>query len=262
MMAATPTVRCPHCGRDNRLGARFCAGCGKPLAETASPRSDVSSNPAVAKQEAVKAAQKLWDITKTVVTIGGRTAWQELTNPPVALDGKVVECFEVDALTPPHEPAFWGFVAATIVLAVFALAGQWLFPLIATVVTLVLSWLRWERPFFSLLAWKGLLAWLGRPAQVPSAYLKVQTPSGEVQVTLLGERQGDLPQVGDRLWVWGIYEDKAMTKWRAWKVQQVSPDGQPQGRPCQVPRLFPLVPLLFFVSLGATLLGWLISWLR
>lgn len=262
MMAATPTVRCPHCGRDNRAGARFCTGCGKPLAEAAPPRSDVPFAPTVAKQEAAKAAQKLWDITKTVVTVGGRTAWQELTNPPVALDGKLVERFEVEALTPPNEPAFWGFVAATFVLTVFAVAGQWLFPLIATVATLVLSWLRWERPFFSLLAWKRFLTWLGKPAQVPSAYLKVQTPTGEVQVTLLGERQGDLPQIGDRLWVWGIYEDKTMTKLRAWKVQRVSPDGQPQGQPCQGPRLFPLVPLLFFISLGATLLGWLLSWLR
>jgi hypothetical protein len=262
MMAATPTVRCPHCGRDNRAGARFCAGCGKPLAETASPHSDISPAPAVAKEEAVKAAQKLWDITKTVVTIGARTAWQELTDPPAALDGTVTERFEVEAITPPNEPAFWVFVASVIVLAVFALAGHWFFPFVATVVTLVLSWLRWKRPFFSPLALKGLLSLLGKPAQVPSAYLKVQAPTGEVQVTLLGERQGELPQVGDRLRLWGIYEDKAMTKLRAWKVQRIDEAGQPQGEPCQVPRLFPFVPALFFASLAATILGWLIAWLR
>ncbi|MFA0750581.1 MAG: hypothetical protein SLRJCFUN_000984 [Candidatus Fervidibacter sp.] len=259
MMAATPTLRCPHCGRDNRAGARFCAGCGKPLAETASSRSDIPSAPAVAKEEAAKAAQKLWDITKTVVTVGGRTAWQELTDPPAALEGTLIERFEAEAVTPPNEPAFWGFVAAVLVLLVFALTGRWFFPLVATVVTLVLSWLRWKRPFFSPLAWKSLSALLGKPSQVPSAYLKVQTPTGEVQVTLLGERQGDLPQIGDRLRLWGIYEDKAMTKLRAWKVQPIDEASQPKGEPCQVPRLFPLIPSLFFASLALTLLGWLLS---
>ncbi len=261
-MAATPTVRCPHCGRDNRVGARFCAGCGKPLTAESAPPPQAPSTPAVAQEEAVKAAQKLWDIAKTVVTVGGRTAWQELTNPSPALDGTVAERFEAEAITPPNEPAFWAFVASVIVLAVFALAGRWFFPFVATVVTLVLSWLRWKRPFFSPLAWKGLLSLLGRPAQVPSAYLKVQTPTGEVQVTLLGERQGELPQVGDRLRLWGIYEDKAMTKLRAWKVQRIDEAGQPQGEPCQAPRLFPFVPALFFASLAATILGWLIAWLR
>jgi len=213
----------------------------------------------VAKEEAAKAAQKLWDITKTVVTIGGRTAWQELTDPPAALDGTVTERFEVEAITPPNEPAFWVFVASVIVLAVFALAGHWFFPFVATVVTLVLSWLRWKRPFFSPLALKGLLSLLGKPAQVPSAYLKVQAPTGEVQVSLIGERQGELLQVGDRLRLWGIYEDKAMTKLRAWKVQRIDEAGQPKGEPCQVPRLFPFVPALFFASLALTLLGWLLS---
>jgi len=213
----------------------------------------------VAKEEAAKAAQKLWDITKTVVTIGGRTAWQELTDPPAALDGTVTERFEVEAITPPNEPAFWVFVASVIVLAVFALAGHWFFPFVATVVALVLSWLRWKRPFFSPLALKGLLSLLGKPAQVPSAYLKVQAPTGEVQVSLIGERQGELPQVGDRLRLWGIYEDKAMTKLRAWKVQRIDEAGQPKGEPCQVPRLFPFVPALFFASLALTLLGWLLS---
>jgi hypothetical protein len=216
----------------------------------------------VPKEEAAEAARKLWDFVKTVVTVGGRTAWLELVNPPVALEGTVSDRLDVEAVTPPNEPAFWGFIAAAMVLAVFALTGQWVFPLLATVTTLVLSWLRWRRPYFSPLAWKRLLSLIGKPAQVPSAYLKIQTATGLVQVALIGERQGDLPAVGDRVQVWGIADDKAATQLRAWKLQPLNAAGQPAGKPCLAPRLVPLVPALFFASLGATVLAWLVNLVR
>lgn len=260
-MAAVQTVRCQKCGRENRAGAKFCAHCGialpqmPPKEETKPPSQPPSPVPTLPKEEAKEAARKIWDWTKTVVTVGGRMAWQEVANPTAALEGKVVDKLKVDAVTPPNEPAFWGFVAAVVVLLVFALNGQWLIPLIGTAVTLVLSWMRWRRPYFSPMAWKKLMGLFGKPTQVPSLHLKVQTAKGETQVTLLGDEQGDEPEEGERVSIWGIFDDKTQTQLRAWKVQALDEAGQPKGQPFIVPRLFPLVPILFFASLGSLILA-------
>ncbi len=263
-MAAVQTVRCQKCGRENRAGAKFCTHCGTALPQTP-PKEEAQPSPqappqvpALPKGEAVEAARKLWDWTKTVVTVGGRTAWQEVANPTASLEGKIVDKLKVEAVTPPNEPAFWAFVAAAVVLLVFGLTGQWLFPFIAAAVTLVLSWLRWRRPYFSPLAWKKLWGLFGKPTQVPSLHLKVQTAKGETQVIFLGDGQGEEPDEGDGVRVWGIFDAKAQTQLRAWKAQALDEAGKPKGQPFLVPRLFPLIPLLFFASLGALLLALLL----
>ncbi len=253
-MPAVQTVRCPRCGRENRAGAKFCAGCGAPLAQQPTPP------PApVSTEEAKEAAHKIWDLVKTVVTVGGRTAWLELTNPQPALEGTVVERVKIDAMTPPNEPAFWALLGVGFVLVVFALAGFWLFPFLATVITLVLSWRKWRRPYFSLIGWKSLLALIGKPAQAPAWHLKVRTAKGETEVTIVGETKGNVPKEGERVWVWGIFDDKNETRLRAWKVQPLNAFGQPEGQPLTAPPLFPLVPSLFFLSLLLFLLSLLVN---
>lgn len=263
-MAAAQTVRCSKCGHENRPQAKFCANCGNPLAQPESapkPPAPEAVPPApVVAEEAKEAAKKIWDTVKTVVTVGGRTAWLELTNPEPILEGTVTEQLKVEALTPPSEPAFWGAVAIGVILLVFSLVGNWLFPFIATVAFLVLSWLKWRRPYFSILALTTLGGILGR--QVPSLNLKVKTVQGEQQVIVYGDMTGDEPKVGDRIRVWGVFDDKAQTKARAWKLQVLDGTGQPKGQPLVAPRLFPLVPVLFFVSLAMFVLSLLMGALR
>ncbi len=144
-------------------------------------------------------------------------------------------------------------------LLVFALSGAWLVPLIAASTTLVLSWLKWRRPYFSPLGWKSLVALFGKPNQVSSWHLKLRTSKGETEVVILGETTGDEMTEGDRVRIWGIFDDKPQTRLRAWKVQVLDSAGQPKGRPLIAPRLFPLIPTLFFLSLGMFLLALLTS---
>ncbi len=250
-MASAQTVRCPKCGHENRLGAKFCVKCGTSLAQEGMPKpppADATPPATVAAEEAKEAAKKIWDTVKTIVTVGGRTAWLELTNPEPALEGTVTEKLKIESVTTPNEPAFWATVGAALVLLVFALTGRWFIPFLATVAFLVLSWLRWRRPYFSALALKTLGGILGK--QVPSWDLKVKTQQGEIQIFLYGEATGDEPEIGDRVKVWGIYDDKAQTKLRAWKIQALDNTGQPKGQPLTAPRLYPLIPVLFFLSLA------------
>lgn len=255
-MAAVQTTRCPKCGHENRAGAKFCANCGTSLLQKSTPKpppADVTPTATIAAEEAKEAAKKIWDTVKTVVTVGGRTAWLELTNPEPALEGTVTEKLKVESVTHPNEPAFWATVGAVVVLLVFALTGRWLFPFLATVAFLVLSWLKWRRPYFSTIAMKTLGGILSK--QVPSWNLKVKTAQGETQVVVYGETTGDEPQIGDRVRVWGIFDDKAQTKLRAWKIQALDASGQPKGQPFVAPRLYPLIPVLFFVSLALFVLA-------
>lgn len=255
-MASVQTVRCPKCGHENRFGAKFCAYCGNSLAQEGTPKpspSEATSPATVTTEEAKEAAKKIWETVKTVVTVGGRTAWLELTNPEPALEGTVTEKLKVESVTAPSEPAFWGVVVAAVVLLVFTLTGKWLFPFLATVAFLVLSWLKWRRPYFSALALKGLGGILGK--QVPNWNLKVNTLQGETQIILYGDAIGEEPQIGDRIRVWGIFDDKAQTKLRAWKIQVLDTAGQPKGQPFVAPRLYPLIPFLFFLSLALFVLA-------
>jgi len=136
-MAAIQTVRCQKCGHENRPGAKFCAHCGSPLPRPEDlpkpPPSDAAPPTPVVPEEAKEAAKKIWDIVKTVVTVGGRTAWLELTNPEPALEGTLTERLKVESVTMPKESAFWITVVAAIVLLVFALTGNWLLPFLAAV---------------------------------------------------------------------------------------------------------------------------------
>lgn len=268
-MAATPTVKCPQCGRENRPKAKFCAGCGTslqrpgpkqgPAVEKAPPSGQPRlPAPALPKEEAAEAAKRLWDWAKTVVAVGGRTAWSELTNPSVTLEGTVTETLKVDAVTPPMEPGFWWFTGIGLVMLVSGLSGHWLIPLIGSTVTLFLSWRRQARPYFSTLTPRRLAGLFGKTHQVPSLLLKVQSERGQTQVQLIGEGQGEEPGQGDRVQVWGIFDDKEETRLRAWKVQVVDEKGKPQGQAFLVPRLLPLAPTLFFVSTGSFLLALLI----
>ena len=263
-MAAVQTVRCQKCGRENRPGAKYCANCGSPLPRPEDlpkpPPSDATPPAPVVAEEAKEAAKKIWDTVKTVVTIGSRTAWLELTNPEPALEGTLIERLKVESVTMPKESAFWITVIAGIVLLVFALTGNWLFPFLATVAFLVLSWLKWRRPYFNALSWTNLGGLLSK--QVPSWNLKVRTDKGEVQVVAYGEASGDEPQIGDRVLVWGIFDDKAQTRLRAWKIQTVDATGQPKGQPFTFQRLFPLVPTLFFLSLVMSVLSLLLALFR
>lgn len=264
-MATVQTIRCPKCGRENRSGAKFCVGCGTALPQPVrEPKPEEKAHPsalALPKEEAAEVARKLWDLSKTVITVGGRTAWNELTNPPATLEGKVTDELTVDAVTPPVETALWGFIGWSFVLLVFGLSGSWIIPLISTVATLVASWLRWRRPYFSPLGWRRLPGF-GKNVQVPSLNLKLQTDKGEVQVALFGEQQGDKPKEGEQVRLWGIFDDEPQTQLRAWKVQALDDSGQPKGQPLIVPRLFPLAPSLFFASLGSFVLAVLINWLK
>lgn len=221
---------------------------------TPKPPPSNATPPATAiPEEAKEAAKKIWDTVKTVATVGGRTAWLELTNPEPSLEGIVTERLKVESVTAPNEPAFWGTVGAGVILLVFALASEWFIPFLATVTFLVLSWQRWKRPYFSALALKTLGGILGR--QVPSWNLKVKAAQGETQVIIYGEATGDEPEIGDRVRVWGIFDDKAQTKLRAWKIQALDNAGQPKGQTFQAPRLYPLIPILFFLSLALFVLA-------
>lgn len=260
-MAAVKMIHCPNCGRGNRAGAKFCAYCGTPLSRSEDvpkpPPSDAAPPTHINAEEAKEAARKIWSTVKTVVTVGGRTAWLELTNPEPALEGIVAERLKIESVTPPKEAAFWGIIVAGIVLFVFALTGKWLIPFLSTVAFLVLSWLKWRYPYFSMLSWTNLAGLLNK--QVPSLNLTIETARGEVQTIVYGNTVGDEPQVGERVRVWGVFDDKAQRKLRAWKIQTVDALGQPKGRPLIAPRLFPLVPTLFFLSLAMFVLSLLAS---
>jgi hypothetical protein len=93
------------------------------------PPSDATPPAPIVTEEAKEAAKKLWEIVKTVVTVGGRTAWLELTNPEPVLEGTLTERLKVESVTMPKESAFWLTIVAGIVLLVFALDWQMAFPI-------------------------------------------------------------------------------------------------------------------------------------
>ncbi len=255
-MASVQTVRCPKCGHENRAGAKFCINCGTSLAQEGTPKpppSEAIPPATVTAEEAKEAAKKIWDTVKTVVTVGGRTAWLELTNPEPVFEGEVTDKLKVESVTAPSEPAFWVAIGAAVFLLVFALTGKWLIPFLSTVAFLVLSWLRWRRPYFSNLALKTIGGILSK--QVPSWNMKVKTAQGEIQVVVYGEATGNEPQIGDRVRIWGVFDDKAQTKLRAWKIQTLDATGQSKGQPLIAPRLYPLIPVLFFLSLALFVLS-------
>ncbi|MCS7225345.1 MAG: zinc ribbon domain-containing protein [Armatimonadetes bacterium] len=240
---------CQKCGRENRATARFCSSCGTPLTrEEEKPLAPppVSEGP----QEGLEAARKLWDWTKTVVTVGARTAWNELVNPPPVAQGEVTEKVKLDAAMAPSEPSFFVLVAGSALLMLMALTGNWLAPLTAGLVTLVLSWLRWRRPYFSPLAWQSIAGIFGKSPMVPALHFRLKTDHQDVLVAAIGPFNGPEPAEGDRVKVWGIYDDKDQTRLRAWMIVKEHPS-DPAPAPFTVPRLFPFIPVAFFVSLAA-----------
>ncbi len=258
-MSSDVTVVCKKCGRANRPLARFCSGCGTPLQPTQKPPSPglTRSGP----QEGVEAARKLWEWITTVTTVGARTAWNELVNPQPEAEGQVLEKVKVDSATPPSEPSFFALVGGGFLLLLTALGGNWLVPLSASVATLILSWLRWKRPFFSPLAWKTLTGLWGRSVRVPACYFRLRSGTGEMQIALIGPSDGPEPEDGDRVRVWGVFEDRGKTRMRAWKVERVGAKG-PDAATFTVPRLFPFIPVSFFLSLSSFVLAILRMLLR
>ncbi|HID07145.1 MAG TPA: zinc ribbon domain-containing protein, partial [Armatimonadetes bacterium] len=242
---------CPQCGHANRPIAKFCARCGARLPEVSPPTAEPPSGATATDVEQLKEARSFWQLLKSILTVGGRAAYAELFQPEPAVKGVV------NAATAGAEVRLHFESASVIALVALLLGASLMFApragmasillLIITGLLLILSWMGVRKPYFTRLSWDALMAVLSKdaPKTAPQYVLNVADESGRaVEVTIIGAWSGELPNAGDRVHIWGIYEDDQRTKIRAWKVQVIDANGQPAGEPLIAPRLYPLVPVL------------------
>lgn len=236
---------CHKCGASNRLDAKFCKSCGAPLAQTP---------PAAAKVGAIERI-------KNVATLGLRAAYKELFEPSPVLVGTVRSVSVNEAAEAKFEPMwllaiFAWLIGLSLTFAPRILLG-FLLLCAACVFLLSLSWRSSGKPYISALSWLVLANALSKGgAKVTAIVMRMQDEHGrDVEVTLLGEPSGIAPGVGEQVQVWGVYEDSARRKIRAWKVQVIGADKGEKVEPLRTQRLLPLIPLLLFPYLGFALLA-------
>jgi len=233
--------------------------------------------PAVAKAGAAlapvarQAAAKGWAGSKRsmsflarVVTVGGRAAYSELFGPLPVAGGQVAT-----SPTAAMVPAPFEFPA---LLFVLVLLGEWLvfaLPsvtqgiviLAALMALLLLSWLGFRRPYFTVLTLTGLIGRLrnrGRPLRVPIYKFQVVERTGgqPLDVVMIGPQKGVRVAAGAIVELWGV-RHPGRNELRAWRVESVDATGQSRGV-LTVPRLIPLTVALFLPVI-VVLATWLVD---
>ncbi|MCS7253149.1 MAG: zinc ribbon domain-containing protein [Armatimonadota bacterium] len=237
--------QCPKCGVQNKLSAKFCRGCGAPLAQKA---------PVAGRGTAI-------ETLKNVATVGLRAAYRELFDPQPQLAGTVSGVSVSESAEVKFEPMWLVAICAWLVGLSLAFAPRvlsgFLLLITACIILLFLSWRSSGKPYISLLSWLALASAFSKGgAKVTAVSMKVRDRSGQdVEVTFIGELSGVAPSVGEQIQVWGVYEDGARTRMRAWKAQVVSAGESERTEPLRTQRLLPLIPLLLFPYLGFALLA-------
>ncbi len=261
---------CPNCHQPVRSGARFCAHCGFTVTSPPQPvlpaqpdaldrmRQAVSQAGASTTPAVKDAAAKGWQASRRemgrvagILTLGGRAAYTEVTNPQPAVEG-FVACPPVLAWAgPSQEPAAAIFIAALLAVWLLLLPQ----PLVGLtvwaglfVVLLMLAWRGTRRPYFSRLTFRSLWSRLRRrPATVAALTFPVQRQSPQggppVTVTVLGYDPAGALAANTYVRVYGIFSADATTL-RAWKVVTIDRSGRLAGA-LTAPRLMPLVVALF-----------------
>ncbi|MFA4028711.1 MAG: hypothetical protein GDYSWBUE_000775 [Candidatus Fervidibacterota bacterium] len=201
------------------------------------------------------------ETVKNVATLGMRIAYRELFEPQPMLAGTVKGVSVNETAEVKFEPMwllviFAWLIGLSLAFAPRAISG-FLLLCIACIVLLVLSWRSSGASYVSALSWLALGNVLSKgDAKVTAVKMRVQDKSGrEVEVTLVGEPVGIAPGVGEQVQVWGVYEDSARTRMRAWKVQVVDAGEGKHVEPLRTHRLLPLIPMLLFPYLGFALLA-------
>lgn len=196
-----------------------------------------------------------WTLTKVLksaATLGLQNAYRELFDPKPILTGTVSGLDVNESVEIRFEP-FW-LVCIVAWIVGFALAFSlrtlvgFLILAAACVVLLLHSWRSSGKPFISVLSWLAL----SKSGKSKITELKLRVHDAEVR--LIGELDGEAPEVGESVQVWGFYEDSEGKKVRAWKVQTHPSHGE-QVKLLQTQRLLPLIPMLLFPYLAFALIA-------
>lgn len=232
--------------------------------------SQVSSAAAPAVKEAATtaapvvkdAAVKGWQVSRRemgriarILTLGGRAAYTELTNPQPVIEGTIVTQPGVAWAGPVSEPgaylfaigllAIWLLLGLPAITALLALAG-------IAVTLLLLAWQGTRHPYFSTLTYRCLWRRLRRqPAHVAELRCQIQDQATgkHVPVVVLGYDPAGALAANTYVRVYGI-PDRRGGSIRAWKVETIDRAGRLAGA-LTAPRLLPLTVALFLPLLLA-----------
>lgn len=187
----------------------------------------------------------------SILTLGGRAAYTEVTNPQPALEGFVVGQPTRSWAQPVQEPSAYIFLVSLLAVWLLLLprpaVGLLLWAGIA-VILLLLAWRGTRRPFFSLLTFRRLWQRLRRrPANVAALTFSMQRqtlPGGpSVPVTVLGYDPKGALAASTFVRVYGIFSADGTTL-RAWRILTIDGSGRLAGA-LTAPRLVPMVVALF-----------------
>ena len=266
------THNCPFCGQANRVGARFCAGCGKDMSAPDAPgviqkAAGVAAQAGravapVAQQAAVagwRGGKRGAGFLARVLTLGGRAAYTEITNPSPIAAGQITGPLTPRVLATPLE-------GAAVIFAVFVLFG-WLVIFLPEVrqialaiggsvmALFALNFAGVRRPFFTTMTFDRFFRG-SRQVKAVDFHLHDRQSNQSLRVEMRGT-EGAIPLVsGMFVQVYGV-RDKAQGVIRAWRVDAVDQNWQTYTT-FLAPRLIPLTVGLFLPALVA-LVAWLIK---
>jgi len=230
---------CKKCGTENRAGARYCRVCRASLLEE---------------------EQKPYKQTALQLLKGSMNslhkAYFELFGPNPALTGVVTKVEDGGMTEIKFEPLWIFAIISWLVGLILASAPRgfigFLLLVAVSIALLFLSQRYYQKPYVTLLSFLAF----SKESSFRTLKIGVRRDDGQnVEVKMIGDPEGIAPSVGERVHVWGVYEDESKTTMRAWKVQTVDSSLKPRGEPLRTHRLLPLIPMLLFPYLVFSLLA-------
>lgn len=230
---------CQKCGTENRASAKYCRFCRAPLTE-----GELKAHKQTATELFKGSINSL------------RKAYFELFGPNPALVGVITKVEDGGATEVKFEPLWIFAIISWLVGLILASAPRafigFLLLVVASVILLLLSQRYYQKPYITLLSFLAF----SKGSSFRALKIGVRRDDGQnVEVEMIGEPEGIAPSVGERVHVWGVYEDENETTMRAWKVQAVDSEAKAKGEPLRTHRLLPLIPMLLFPYLVFSLLA-------
>ena len=290
------TNQCPNCQATLRANARFCNKCGRPITSAvrtasappayspptyAPPPANQARAQAVAQQAAQQVAQVAGQAATAaapiaqaagqaalkasrqgmhwfsrLITLGGRAAFTEVTDPQPVAEGQITAGPTANNVPAPVEVGGWFFIFAFALVPLLFFSPdaltQLLSVLIAALLLLGLNFAGLRRPVFSKLTFGSLFRRYSNGVVPDLRFQFNDVKRGILNVRLLGlRRDGATLVAGQLVRLYGVQEGQTL---RAWKIDVYGADGQPLGI-VTAPRTLPLFAMLF-----VPLLIWFMIW--
>lgn len=267
------TSHCPNCHAPLRANARFCNKCGQAIT-SASPTAAApptyappSANQARAQaaapiaqaagQAALKASRRGMHWFSRLITLGGRAAFTEVTDPQPVAEGQITAPPVVANVPAPVEAGGWFFIFAFVLIPLLFSPQdpltQFLYVIVAALLLLGLNFAGLRRPVFSKLTFGSLFRRYPNGIVPELRFPFNDATRGTLPARVLGPRHDGVPLTpGQLVRLYGVLEGQTL---RAWKIDVYGADGQPLGI-VTAPRTLPLFAMLF-----VPLIVWFMIWL-